>query len=196
VTKPAVRPARNALRAATVLFAALSACILGAECDRQSLTARPTPSVPPADARIADDEAAEAAATKMAFAWLASLGRHDTPGLLAATRVPFVLRDTRREGHCKNVVAGTAEELSGALKCLVDDRVVREVLKANGDPQGGPLPRKLLPDWAAKWAKDVGPETYPIAIVYTGARASFDFIVLASNSGVGGLFKHASIEHH
>jgi hypothetical protein len=195
VTKPAI--ALNGLRAVTALVASLSACIFGAGCDRQSQAASATTSAPPAaDARVADDDAAESAATKMAFAWLASLGKHDTSNLYASTRVPFVFRDAGREGHCKNAIAGTAEELPGILKCLLDDRIVREVLKANSDPQGGSLPRELLPQWAAKWAKDVSRGTYTIAIVYTGDRASFDFIVLVSADGVHGLFKHSSVERH
>jgi hypothetical protein len=197
VTKPAAHPTRSALRVARILVAALSACVLGIGCDRQSQAAPTITTVRQAtDAGVAGDDAAESAATKIAFAWLASLGRHDTAGLFASTRVPFVFRDTGREGHCKNVVAGTAEELPGTLKCLLDDRVLAAVLKANSDAQGGPLPRELLPKWAAKWAKDVGGETYPIAIVYTGDHASFDFIVFASPSGIHGLFKNASVERH
>ena len=80
------------------------------------------------------------------------------------------------------------------MKCLLDDHVLGAVLKANGDPQGGPLPRELLPNWATKWAKDFGRDVYPVAITYVGTRASFDFIVLASPSGVRGLFKHSSVE--
>jgi hypothetical protein len=147
-------------------------------------------------ARIPDEGAAEAAATKTAFAWLAFLGKHDTANLVAATRVPFALRDAGRNGHCKNVVAETADEVTATLKCLLDDRRVGEVLKVNSDPQGGPVPRELLPKWAAKWAKDINRNAYPIAIVYVGDRASFDFIVLASADHVHGLFKRASIEHH
>jgi len=123
-----------------------------------------------------------------------SLRKHDTAGLLGATKVPFVLRDAGRGGHCKNADVRTDEEVLPALKCLLDDHVLGAVLKANGDPQGGPLPRELLPNWATKWAKDFGRDVYPVAITYVGTRASFDFIVLASPSGVRGLFKHSSVE--
>ena len=187
----------SATRALGAVLVLLVACPLAGGCDRRSEAAPRTYVLPTVDAAgIHDEYAAEAAATKTAFAWLALLGKHDTASLVAATRTPFVLRDAGRNGHCKNVVAGTADEVTATLKCLLDDRRVGEVLRANSDPQGGPVPRELLPKWAAKWAKDIDRDAYPIAIVYVGERSSFDFIVLASANRVHGLFKHASIEHH
>jgi hypothetical protein len=148
------------------------------------------------DAATDEDDPAEVAATKTAFDWLALLRKHDTANLVARARVPFVFRDATRKAKCKNTVAATAEQLTATLKCLLDDRLVAEVLKANSDPQGGPVDREWLPGWAAKWTNDVGPKMYPIGIVYVGDRASFDFVVLASADGVHGLFKHISHESH
>lgn len=184
-------------RAARAVLVLLAACIPAGGCDRRSEAAPPTHVSPAVDAaRATDDEAAEAAATKVAFAWLGLLGKHDKAGLVAATRVPFVLRDAGRGGQCKGGVAATAEELTSTLNCLLADKLLGDVLQANSDPQGGPVPREILPKWAAKWGKDLGPDAYPIAIVYVGDRASFDFVVVASPDGVRGLFMHKSVEHH
>jgi hypothetical protein len=81
-----------------------------------------------------------------------------------------------------------------ALRCLLDDASVAKALRANSDPQGGPVPRRYLPNWAEKWTKDVAPNVYPIAIVVVGEPASFDFVILAAPDGVHGLFKHVSHE--
>jgi hypothetical protein len=116
--------------------------------------------------------------------------------LVAATRAPFVLRDAARKAPCKTGVARTSDEVTATLKCLLNDQLLREVIKANSNPTGGPIPHEVLPNWATRWAKDVGTDTYSIAIVYVGDRASFDFIVLASPDGVHGVFKHKSVEYH
>lgn len=188
---------RSTTRAARLVLVLLATCVPAGGCDRRSEAAAPTHVSPAADAAgAADDEAAEAAATKVALAWLRLLGKHDKASLIAHTRVPFVLRGASRGGPCKGGVAATTEELTSTLSCLLGDKLLGEVLKANSDPQGGPVPREILPKWAAKWSKDVGPDSYPIAIVYVGDRASFDFIVLASADGVHGMFMHKSVEHH
>ncbi len=110
------------------------------------------------------------------------------------SRVPFVLREARSGGHCKNAILKDAEQLRAALKCLLEDATLTKVLRANSAPQGGPVPRKYLPNWAEKWTKDVGPEIYPIAITVVGELASCDFVILAAPDGVHGVFKHVSHE--
>ena len=177
--------------------ALLSAWALGDGCNRLSEAAPAAHSPLAADPATDDEDPKAVAASKIAFAWLALLGKHDTANLVAGTRVPFVFRDAERKAKCKNVVAATADQLTATLKCLLDDRPLAEVLKANSDPQGGPATtRDLLPSWAEKWTKYIGPKVYPVLIIYTGDRASFDFVVLASADGVHGLFKYTSHECH
>jgi hypothetical protein len=151
--------------------------------------------ITPRDAQTNLDAAQEVTATKIAFAWLAALARHDTEALLKASRTPFVLRDAGGGGtRCKNTTAKDADQVLPSLKCLLNSATLAKVLSANSDPQGGPVPQKYLPDWADKWKKDVGPGVFPIAIVVVGKPASFDFVVLATPDGVHGLFKHGSHE--
>lgn len=133
----------------------------------------------------------DAAASQTALKWLSALRQRDRAGLVRQSGVPFVLRDASSTGNCSTLDINDSSKLDG-IGCLAKDDALNEVLKANLEPDAGPLSPRHLPNWARKWKTDVAPGWNPIGLVVLGKKVSFDLVILVGGDGVHGLFRHSA----
>lgn len=138
---------------------------------------------------------APAVASQAALKWLAALRQVDRAGLIRQSGVPFILRDASRTGACAKLDVGDPSKLDG-IGCLLKDDLLHAVLKTNPEPDPGPLPPKLLPNWARRWKAEVPPGSLPVGFVLLGKAVSFDLVVLVKADGVHGLLRHTSHERN
>ena len=80
----------------------------------------------------------DAAASRTALKWLSALRQRDRAGLVRQSGVPFVLRDASSTGNCSTLDINESSKLD-SIGCLAKDDVLNEVLKANLEPDAGPL---------------------------------------------------------
>jgi hypothetical protein len=165
---------------------------------------RPSPTTPPplstATAREGDAGAVAPAAEAVpalqpaghATAWLDALRLGDDAALFAQTEFPFELRDegTRgTPGRCSALQrAENAGRSRAALDCLLQDDLVLRVMRATS-VEVQRLEPAHLQSWPSSWRSDIAPALIPFGAFFRSDAAAYEFVILASASGVRSVWK-------
>jgi hypothetical protein len=184
----------SGLRALLGVICACGAMAGCARADAGSPASRTAPGAPDAAADKAKPDASapgDTAATQTALKWLAALRQRDRALLVRQSGVPFVVRDASGTGACSSLDVTDPAKLD-SIGCLAKDDALHDVLKANPEPDAGPLSPKHLPNWARKWKTEVAAGWNPIGLVVLGKTVSFDLVILVGSDGVHGLFRHTA----
>jgi hypothetical protein len=160
---------------------------------RANGTAAMVPAAPPA-ALVPAAPPAMGATSAIARKWVDALGNRDTKVMVDLARYPFALRNTGKEGDCKNSTASNASKMKVTIGCLVKDDLLIEDIKANPEPEAKVLSKKTLPAWSRRWAKEISTDATPVSVFIHGNGSSHEFIVLVVSDGVQGFWKTAWFE--
>ena len=157
------------------------------------LTCGCSPSLPKPDS-APSTQAAVARAEQRAQAWLDNLKAADAERVLAATHLPFSLRDTGRYLGCKERDAHTPAELRALLECMLTDELLREELQFQGALTFTPVDTASMPRWAADRSP---PSRKPGQLLMTtvhGNGVSFELVLSVTPHGVAALWRDAHFE--
>jgi hypothetical protein len=127
----------------------------------------------------------------LATKWLAALRRRDVSGLTRLTSYPFILRDTRSQGSCKDRrTAVDPDSVPATVKCLMSDEWLDRALKANPVPVLERL--SDFPAWAKPWRESVSGDLQSLYTTADAPGCEFDFVLLVAKEGVRALWKTGS----
>jgi hypothetical protein len=154
-----------------------------------------------ADPRLAAIEREKAApsddAVQVATRWLDALRKHDLDALTRASRYPFALRDTRKEGHCaKSSAAPGPESLAATIDCLIKDDLLAEDLKSSPPLSIEGVSEKKLSTWTRPWRKEIGGGWQPVAISFYNDGDAWEFVLLVADGGVRAVWKTCKLANN
>jgi hypothetical protein len=128
--------------------------------------------------------------------WRVALRNRDVEALTRLASYPFELRDEGLNAHCKKgQTAKRPEEMPGALRCVLGDKVLSRALHDSPDStfeaeRREPRVPGAFPDW---WRKKDHEGLWPVwTLTGTKAGYEFDLTLLIAKDGVRAFWKRGS----